>query len=415
MESVVKKNVVFMVLSVFSVQGAAYVAQLLMARMLQTDQFAIVRTVEAALQVLSAVAPMGISLLVVRLAAQIGDPGELRRRLTSYMVFAGVAGLLAASLCALVLSLFATRQADHYLYLLVWVVVLSNLSRTALNYFYGKEQFALLSITTFVISICYLAILTLFVSRWHLEGWVAAKYLGELFFVVVTFFFIRPYLSANLLDTKSFCGLLTEGVAVSLSLVFRSAMDNFPLLVLAYLATSQIDVAMYGLCTLLAAAGMIIPASINSVLLPKYSVLIKAAPADLVWKHKRFVSIVVGAAGFVATSLACAGVALPWALGDNYTGIAPLLAITVLAIPLKALTTLNGNLLFVNSQTRIGTQTNACGALASIILSILLFEHFGVWGVAVAALLVEAGVAVAFSRFAASKLAHTIVQSQHVE
>ncbi len=410
-----KKNIVFMMLSVFSVQGAAYVAQLLMARMLQTDQFAIVRTVEASLQLLSAIAPIGISLLVVRLAAQIGDLGQLRRQLTSYMVFAGVAGLLLASICALALSVFGTRQADHYLGVLVWVVVLSNLSRTALNYFYGKEQFALLSTTTFMASLCYLVILTAFVHHWYLEGWVAAKYLGEFLFVTVTFFFIRPYLGANFLDIQSFRGLFTEGVAVSLSLVFRSAMDNFPLLVLAYLATSKTDVAMYGLCTLLAAAGMIIPGSINSVLLPKYSALIKATPADLVRKHKRFAGVVVGAGGLVAVGLACVGVALPWAIGDKYTGIAPLLAITVLAIPVKALTTLNGNLLFVNNHANVGAWINACGASASLVLSIWMFKQFGMWGIVFISLITEVSVAIAFRRFAALKLSDRIILSQHVE
>lgn len=395
-----KKNVVFMILSMFSVQGAAYLAQLLLAGMLQPDQFAIVRTVEAALQLLSALAPMGLSLLVVRLAAQAGDASFLRRQLTSYLLLVGLAGLAIAAVSALFLKIFGTRVADAYLLVLVSVLLLSNLSRTALNFLYGREQFALISLTAFAMSLGYLVLLVVFVDYWGLDGWVAAKYLVELLFVLVALFFVRPYLTPVSVKINEACVLFTEGFAVSLSLVFRSTMDNLPLLALAYLSANQVDIAMYGLCTLLVAAGMVIPASVNSVLLPKYASLVKEAPAELAMQHKRFSHMLLGVGSLVATMVMCAGVALPWIFVDKYAGILPLLSAAVLVIPIKALTSLNGNLLFVSGQVAIGTKVNAGGVVLSGVLTFFLHKELGIWGVVAAAFIVEICAAIAFGLYA---------------
>ena len=108
----IKKNVVYVALSIFGVQGAAYIGQFVLAGMLSAEQFAIIRTVEASLQLLSAIAPLGVSLLVVRLAAQTANPRALGRSLSSYLAFALFAGIAVACICSLLIGAFGQRDAD---------------------------------------------------------------------------------------------------------------------------------------------------------------------------------------------------------------------------------------------------------------------------------------------------------------
>ena len=389
-----KKNVVYVALSVFGVQGAAYLGQFILAGMLPAEQFAIVRTVEASLQLLSAIAPLGISLLVVRLAVQTTDPQALGRSLSSYLAFALVAGIAVAGICGFLINAFSQRDADPYLLGMVWVLVLTNVSRTALNFLYGKERFATVSVTNFVIALCYLAALVALVQLVGLPGWIGAKYLIETAFLLVSVAFVWRHLGRIIASARLYADLAQEGLAVSLSLLFRTGLDTMPLLILAYLGASAQDIATFGLCTLMVAAAMILPASLNTVLLPRYAQLLKTEPnalRDLHSKNQKTLAVIGIVIALIVISV---GWFLENTIGEKFINSTAMLAILTTSIPLKAIGSLNANLLFTKHKTATGTKIHVAALLASSSLVFILINKIGAWSAVIGAL---AGELIAFS------------------
>lgn len=371
-----KKNVVYVALSVFGVQGAAYLGQFIIAGMLPAEQFAIVRTVEASLQLLSAIAPLGVSLLVVRLAAQTTDPQALGRSLSSYLAFALIAGIAVAGICSLLISAFGQRDADPYLLGMVWVLVLTNISRTGLNFLYGKERFATVSVANFIIALCYLAVLVALVKLVGLPGWIGAKYLIETAFLLVSLAFVWRHLGRIIASARLYAELAREGLAVSLSLMFRTGLDTMPLLILAYLGASAQDVATFGLCTLMVAAAMILPASLNTVLLPKYAQVLKTEPDALQPLHNRYQKLLVMAGAALILALTVCGMLIEEFFGNKYSNITPALIVLSLAIPAKLISTINANVLFAKSKTHIGTTINGLTLAVCVLLCAIAYKTF---------------------------------------
>lgn len=378
-----KKNVVYVALSVFGVQGAAYLGQFILAGMLPAEQFAIVRTVEASLQLLSAIAPLGVSLLVVRLAAQTTDPQALGRSLSSYLAFALVAGIAVAGICSLLIGAFGRRDADPYLLGIVWVLVLTNISRTALNFLYGKERFATVSVTNFIIALCYLALLVALVKLVGLPGWIGAKYLIEAAFLLVSLAFVWRHLGRIIASARLYAELAREGLAVSLSLLFRAGLDTMPLLILAYLGASAQDVATFGLCTLMVAAAMILPASLNTVLLPKYAQVLKTEPDSFQNLHSRNQKKLTEIGMVIAVMVTSVGWVIETTMADKFINLTGLLAVLSIIVPLKVIGSLNANVLFTKNRTVIGTKIHAAALLVSTLLAWLLINMIGVWGAVV--------------------------------
>lgn len=381
-----KKNVVYVALSVFGVQGAAYLGQFILAVMLPAEQFAIVRTVEVSLQLLSAIAPLGVSLLVVRMAAQTTDPQALGRSLSSYLAFAMVAGIAVAGISSLLIGAFGQLDADPYLLGLVWVLVLTNISRTALNFLYGKERFATVSVIHFIIALCYLAALVVLVKLVGLPGWIGAKYLIETAFLLACLAFVWRHLGRIIASARLYAELAREGLAVSLSLLFRAGLDTMPLLILVYLGASAQDVATFGLYTLMVAAAMILPASINTVLLPKYAQVLKNQPDALRDLHSRNQKLLTAVGIVVAVIVTSVGWMIEGIMAEKFTYATAMLATLAIGIPLRAIGTLNGNVLFTNQKTATGTMINAVALLISVLLTYVLIAKIGVWGAVIGAI-----------------------------
>jgi O-antigen/teichoic acid export membrane protein len=363
-----KKNVIYVALSVFGVQGAAYLGQFILAVMLPAEQFAIVRTVEASIQLLSSVAPLGVSLLVVRLAAQTSDVQHLGRSLSSYLAFAILAGIAVAGIFSLIVAQFGHRDADPYLLAMLWVLVLSNISRTGLNFLYGKEHFATVSFSTFLIALCYLAVLIALVKLSGLAGWIGAKYIIEVALALLSLAFVWRQLGPIIMKTQLYVSLACEGLALSMSLLFRTGLDTLPLLLLAYFGASSKDLATFGLCTLMVTAAMIIPASLNTVLLPKIVQVIKNDPHSIQAVRQVYVKQLIIAGIILVIILFIFGIVLENQLNSNYANLSSILTVLSLLIPIKLICTINSHIIFALNKTAINTIINGFTLIICIFL-----------------------------------------------
>jgi O-antigen/teichoic acid export membrane protein len=397
------KNVLFALLSIVSVQGTTYIAQVALARILSIDEFAVVRTVESTLQFLATVAPFGMSLLIVRQApAEAGAASN--RTLTAYVSFAACSAAAIAVCAAVLAPRIETTTVGRYLSLVVWSIVLTAVSRTCLNYFYGRERFAFISVVTFVTSCLSVAVTIGLAGLWALNGWVAAKYAAELLLFAVALYFFRSHLAWPRLTLASALGQFREGAAVSLALMARSVTDNCFFLVYAYRSSDATQVATYGACSLLLAGLMILPASLNSVWLARYVNIADRDARKLREQHRRNLLAVFLTGSALAAALVLLGHLFVVFLGPEYSGVPALLSLMAVMVPLRSVAVLNGHILFRFNRVEIGTAINIVTAAMAIALAFAGLYGWGLTGVVVASVVVEVVVAVAFMLYASRLL-----------
>lgn len=371
-----KKNVAYVLLSVFSLQGASYIAQILLAKILSIEDYSIVRTVESTLQVLASLAPLGISMLAVKITAQNKNMSNLKSAFSSYILYAICAGFVIAGVGSVILTVFGFRPSDHYLLILISVLIFTNISRTIFNYYYGNTKFALVSIVIFVISLANIPILFILTQNFGLVGWVVSKYLIEICFLLAFVYLSRSLFTTKLIDFLKFKKLFVEGSNISLSLVFRSLIDNIPLMALAYYASFNVtDIAVFGLCTLLINCGSLLPSSYISVLLPKYSELSIGDIFQLYNLHYKNLKIV-----FLISLASCLGVVFFgfimitfWV--NKYGDIMIFILLSSMVIPFKAMTVLNANILFVFGWAKKGMIINMIASIVLILMYYILATH----------------------------------------
>lgn len=375
-----RRNIVYIALSVFGIQGAAYLGQLILAAMLPADQFAVVRMAEAAVQLLSSFAPMGISLLVVKLASQSTDEQLLSRSLTSYLLFAGAAGAVFAAACYAVVSLLEQSNYGTYFLMLVWLVILSNISRTALNYMHGRERFTSVSLASFLVAVVYLLVLVALVRQLGVMGWIWARYLIEAAFLVLGLVFVWSGLGQVIFSAQLYVQLAREGTSVSLSLLFRTGLDTLPLLFLGYIGSSALDTAVFGLCTLIISAGMVLPGSINTVLLPKLAKMFHSPRPDASDLYKIYQKRLIGIGLLIGGLVIIAAGCIEYLIAPRYAGLTALMAGTAMIVPLKAVGSLNANVLFVGGKTMLGVKVHLFALCLALLASALLIPSQGAWG-----------------------------------
>lgn len=385
-----KKNVIYVMLSVIGIQGATYLAQLILATLLPANEFAIIRTVEASLQLISAIAPIGVSMLVIRLAAQDDIEIKKDRMLASYLMLVFINGVAVAIICSI--GIFFMKEgsvSNKYLQSVIWVVILSNVSRTILNYLYGREKFSLVSISSFLVAIIYVIALYILARSIGLDGWIIAKYVVEISFLILSIYFIKNSLAGLIGELDFYVQALREGSAIASSLLFRTSLDTVPLLIGSYFILDGSTVGAFGFCTLLVTAASILPGSIATVLLSKYS---KTKTNDLMLlpemhlKYKKIVFVISILSGI---GVFFAGLILNYLMENKFKNVEIMILLMSFIIPMKVMGTLDANILFVFGKAIVGTKILGLVTFLEIFLLLISVPFYGIWAVISIVLIVE--------------------------
>lgn len=393
-----------MALSVVGMQGAVYISQFILAVMLPIEEFAIIRTVEASLQLLSSIAPLGISLLIVRLVAEdSGKSIKLRRDLSSYLIFAFISGLAFAVSTALIILNYGFRPSDFFLGLMAGILVFSTTGRTALNYLYGRQKFGTLACINLSIAIIGLIILMILVRLIGIDGWVFSRYFIEIAFLLAGLIYIWPQLGQPQKSLIFYREVFSEGVTVSLSLLFRTAMDTLPLLILSYISLDTGAVSTFGLCTLVISAALVLPASINTVLLPRYSQMKQDKAIKISDLHSRYQLILLGLGLIISITISSAGFIFENYWTEKFQGGAIVLSLLSITIPLKIVSSLNANVIFLYRKTYLGVAVQAFAVILSVAI-VLLYKPVGGSSSAILAVLISELISTLFLFYFANRI-----------
>ena len=375
-----------------------------MAHLVGPEEFAVVRTVEATLNVLLIAASLGMPLLAVKTIAELPDEQAQGRMLGTLLVVSLLGGLVTAALASIAAGVLDPISAG-YLRELSWVMALSACSRTCLNYFQGRREVHRMSRYTVILSLISLAVLILAVRAAGLSGWVIGRYVTEAVFLWLLVWRVGPALSfsGRMPGNNSLRSLLTAGGGIATSLLVRTAADNTGLYVLTFAGFPAATVGYFGLSSLVLIALSIVPASIVSIALSRI-VSRLADPAALRWFLRRVaiwsLAIAVGLAG-AAGLLARPAVTFFF---PSYEPAVPLLWLLLAVVPFRALSGLAGIVLVACDRVRLTVWVNVFTLVVTIAGAAQATSVWGAAGTATAVVVAEVITAVIYVTIAWTNL-----------
>jgi O-antigen/teichoic acid export membrane protein len=381
-------GIVHYVAAIFSVQGVAYLNQFMIARVVGPEDFAVVRTVEATLNVLLVAASFGMPMLAVTTIAGLGSERAQGRMLGALVALAVLGGLATAALASLASVALAPVPAA-YLRIMAWVMPLAAASRTALNYFQGRQQVQRVAGYMVALSFISLAVVVAAVVTAGLTGWVVGRYLTELLFLTLLLWGVGPSLSLSggIPGGHRVRSLLRTGSGIAASLLIRTAMDNAGLYLLVFSGAPDATVGYFGLSSLVLIVLSIIPTSLASIALPRMTTRLHD-PVAL----RAFVRRVAGATIAVALVLAGAAALLARPAVDllfpSYGEAVPILLLLLAAVPFRAVSTLCGVVLVACDRVYMTVGINL---LALAVTTLTWAAGTSQWGAAGTAAAVVAG------------------------
>jgi len=381
-----------LIASTVLVQGLAYLSQLYIAHVLGPEAFGVVRNTEAIVSILVLVGSVGMPSLAIRSIAEANDPAVRARLLGRLLQLATVGGLALSVLAALILPAFVPAETRPYFAQLVWIVAISAIGRTAINYFQGVRQLprmAVLSVTLSAFAMTILAFLTL---RFGLTGWIAGRYAGEGLFAAGALVLLVPHIrfAGSLPAPYAQTILVRVGLTIAMSLVIRTALDNAALLSLAYLERTPEEIGCYGLGSLIVTGVMLVPGAIATLTITRF-VERAAAPdvtRDYYYRVLRWsIAVIAPCCGLM---LLCSPL-LGTIFGDGYASAVPVLRILTLTLPLRTVAAVTAALLMAHDRNNVTLGTNGLFLALGAVLYWIVVPLYGPEGAAWATVTLEAG------------------------
>ena len=377
-----RAGVVHYVTAIVSVQGVAYLTQFMIARVVGPEEFAVVRTVEATLNVLLVAASCGMPLLAVTTIAGLADEQAQGRMLGSLVTLAVLGGLATAALASLASGVLAPTPAA-YLRIMAWVLPLSAASRTTLNYFQGRQLVQRVAGLTVTLSLISLVVVVGAVVTAGLSGWVAGRYLTEIVFLALLLWSVGSTLTfrGEIPGGHGVPSLLRTGSGIAASLLIRTAMDHTGLYLLIFSASPGATIGYFGLSSLVLLALSVVPASIASIALPRMVARIRNPGALRALVRRVGTGTIALALLMAGTTAVLASPAIDLLL-PTYRPAVPILLVLLVAVPFRAATALAGVVLVASNRVGTTVWINLLALAATVIAGLPATSRWGAAGAA---------------------------------
>jgi O-antigen/teichoic acid export membrane protein len=397
--------------SVISVQGTAYLSQLIIAKYLSPSQFGIVRSIETIIVVLFLIGSLGMPTLAIKEVARAESDSEKILLLLKLLVIVLICSGSIALIIYFILKISESSEIKLVLQSLIWLILLIGLSRTCLNYFQGIKQIKKMSAINTFVSFSSLMIMIFAVKLFGINGWIFSRYLGELilFFAAVIVLFKNESIDWNgKRFLTPFKKLIIEGVGLSSSLLIRTCIDSLPILLLGYFQFSYEKIGYFGFSTLILNSMMIVPGIIANLAIPKFIEIVndKVSSYGL---YKRLIKVSLSISIVLMVVIITFATGIVYNYLDKYRAAIALTIILAISLPFRAVSSISGSVVISHGISSIAVKVNFASLITlGLLESCFLIYRGGLVQVAWAFVATEIFTMVLFLALVKYKLWRTI-------
>jgi len=377
-------------LSILAIQGTAYAAQFVMARMLGPGDFGIVRSVEAVVAIALVFGAAGMPSLAIKSVAEAPDTGARGRVLLRLLTLGVAVSLATAAVVSVAGGWFFDATVTSYLRAVVWLIPISVIARTALNYYQGIKSVHRVSLLAACMSVVSLLVVVVLVARWHLAGWVLARYASEALLATTLLWTVRAVLRSRSTASAEFSygNLLHLGMAIAGSLLVRTFIDNMGVLVMGVAGVAKSDIGYFGIASLIASALMLVPGALANLSLPAIIESLRARhlAERVAW---RLLGASMAFSIPILVALLWLAPAVTPILAPAYVPGLPVIRVLLLAVPLRVATSIAGAVLLASGRVHSTLVLNALTLGVGMTVFLAFIPRYGATGAAYGTVFME--------------------------
>ncbi|NVZ96687.1 hypothetical protein [Pseudomonas sp. B6001] len=376
------------------IQGGVIISQFLITPWVDPSVVGVVRSLETIIALVVLAGSLGMQSIAIRDTAASHGTSRQSEVLRQVFLLVGIASGVVIAGIYVAHEFVLTSAISSYVFTTCGLVLLTNLLRVTTGFAQGAKAIREIYFVLMLVAGAGVILHVVLTKLYGIQGWMAARYLGEFFCLAAVWWKLRAHIFLAL-DFRQVNGreLMTtakSGVIVNASLFVRLLVDSLPVLMLTAYHVKTDEIGFFGIAILSLILGLLPLAIIAQRALPELVEVIHDK-SELRERYHAFSKSMLKISSTVALLLILCSCIWLVCVGGVYKQTAMYIIVLALTLPLKAMALACGTILVALRVFSLSLKTNIVeGLLVLLILYVgipVLDAWAGVLGYVVGAVL----------------------------
>ncbi|NWB42529.1 hypothetical protein HX815_19615 [Pseudomonas sp. E6002] len=376
------------------IQGGVIISQFLITPWVDPSVVGVVRSLETIIALVVLAGSLGMQSIAIRDTAASHGTSRQSEVLRQVFLLVGIASGVVIAGIYVAHEFVLTSAISSYVFTTCGLVLLTNLLRVTTGFAQGAKAIREIYFVLMLVTGAGVILHVVLTKLYGIQGWMAARYLGEFFCLAAVWWKLRAHIFLAL-DFRQVNGreLMTtakSGVIVNASLFVRLLVDSLPVLMLTVYHVKTDEIGFFGIAILSLILGLLPLAIIAQRALPELVEVIHDK-SELRERYHAFSKSMLKISSTVALLLILCSCIWLVCVGGVYKQTAMYIIVLALTLPLKAMALACGTILVALRVFSLSLKTNIVeGLLVLLILYVgipVLDAWAGVLGYVVGAVL----------------------------
>jgi O-antigen/teichoic acid export membrane protein len=376
------------------IQGGVIISQFLITPWVDPSVVGVVRSLETIIALVVLAGSLGMQSIAIRDTAASHGTSRQSEVLRQVFLLVGIASGVVIAGIYVAHEFVLTSAISSYVFTTCGLVLLTNLLRVTTGFAQGAKAIREIYFVLMLVTGAGVILHVVLTKLYGIQGWMAARYLGEFFCLAAVWWKLRAHIFLALdfrqVNRRELMTTAKSGVIVNASLFVRLLVDSLPVLMLTAYHVKTDEIGFFGIAILSLILGLLPLAIIAQRALPELVEVIHDK-SELRERYHAFSKSMLKISSAVALLLIFCSCIWLVCVGGVYKQTAMYIIMLALTLPLKAMALACGTILVALRVFSLSLKTNIVeGLLVLLILYVgipVLDAWAGVLGYVVGAIL----------------------------
>lgn len=372
------------------VQLVGFGGQIFLTRILPVEDIGRIKVLQSYLAILIIIATLGINVAVVKLCSE-GKGKQYSEKLFIIGLKIGIGFSLIVTIGVFCMTYFSILSKDNLINgnLRYFILQLPFMVFNSIVTYYLQSQLKIKEVSKIqsYSKIFVLFISTLIAAIFGFFGYLVCLVITNSITSVLCIYFVRSELKSLFkikIDFKFVKKILSIGSISFLTNLLGQLLIYLNIFIMTNFSVNNNELGFYSIAQLIVVSLMIIPNTINQILLPKFSGYTNDKKKAVELFQKAYKKLIICVIGITFLAYLLCPLVIPMVFGEQYQNSIIYLNILLAGFMFWGMYSLKGIFLFAIGAVKYNFYTNLISFLINIILNLILIRHFEVIGAAIA-------------------------------
>lgn len=254
------------------IQGGVIISQFLITPWVDPSVVGVVRSLETVIALVVLAGSLGMQSIAIRDTAASGSFSERGDVLRQVFILVGISSAVVIIGIYIAHEFVLTSAISSYVFTTCGLVLVTNLLRVTAGFAQGAKAIADIYFVLMLVTGVGIVLHVVLTKLYGVQGWMLARYLGELFCLAAVWWKLRSYIFQALnfrkVNLQEVLATASSGITINASLFVRLLVDSLPVLMLTAFHVRTEEIGFFGIAILSLVLGLLPLAIIAQRALP---------------------------------------------------------------------------------------------------------------------------------------------------